>query len=64
LVTVEKILKALEQNSKLTILQLAEISGLSRRCEEWDLAKLKKRGKNQTDRTGKGWALYWYVVKN
>ncbi len=60
--TVEKILRALEENPKITILQLTKISGLSRRGVEWNLAKLKKEGKIK--RIGPAKGGYWHVVKN
>ena len=41
--TVEKILKAIKDNPKITQNELAEITGLTRRGIEWNLAKLKEK---------------------
>ena len=41
----EKIIKLINQNSKITIKELEEASGLSRRGIEWNIAKLKEQGK-------------------
>ena len=48
--TVEKILKAIKDNPKITQNELAEITGLTRRGIEWNLAKLKEKYVN----TGSG----------
>jgi ATP-dependent DNA helicase RecG len=42
--TVEKILYLIEQNPKITQLELINITGLSRRGIEWNLAQLKQKG--------------------
>jgi len=42
--TVEKILGAIKSNPKITQNELVEITGLTRRGIEWNLAKLKEKG--------------------
>ena len=59
--TVEKILKAIKDNPKITQNELAEITGLTRRGIEWNLAKLKEKGIIKRIVPEKGG--YWEVIK-
>ena len=42
--TVEKILDAIKSNPKITQNELMEVTSLTRRGVEWNLAKLKQKG--------------------
>ena len=42
--TVEKILDAIKSNPKITQNELMEVTSLTRRGVEWNLAKLKEKG--------------------
>jgi len=59
--TVEKILKAIKDNPKITQNELAGIAGLTRRGIEWNLAKLKEKG--IIKRIGPAKGGYWKVVE-
>ena len=51
----------MKNNSTVTINDLIEITGLTRRGIEWNLAKLKKEGKIK--RIGPDKGGYWKVVE-
>jgi ATP-dependent DNA helicase RecG len=59
--TVEKILIAIQQKPSITIKELENITGLSRRGIEWNIKKLKKEGKIK--RIGPDKGGYWEIVK-
>lgn len=59
--TVEEILTSMIKNPRITVKQLTEITGLSRRGVEWNIAKLKDKGVIQ--RIGPTKGGYWQVVK-
>lgn len=59
--TVEKILDAIKSNPKITQNELAEITDLTRRGIEWNLAKLKEKG--IIKRIGPAKGGYWEVIK-
>ncbi len=59
--TVEKIISAIKENPKITIKELVEITGLSRRGIEWNIEKLKQKGKLK--RIGPDKGGYWEVVE-
>ena len=57
----EKILNAIKNNSKITQNKLIEVTGLTRRGVEWNLAKLKEKG--IIKRIGPAKGGYWEVVE-
>ena len=57
----EKILNAIKNNSKITQNKLIEVTGLTRRGVEWNLAKLKEKG--IIKRIGPAKGGYWEVIK-
>ena len=57
----EKILNAIKNNSKITQNKLIEVTGLTRRGIEWNLAKLKEKG--IIKRVGPAKGGYWKVVE-
>ena len=57
--TVEKILEAIKKNPKITQNELVEITGLTRRGIEWNLAKLKEKG--IIKRIGPARGGYWKI---
>ena len=57
----EKILNAIKNNSKITQNKLIEVTGLTRRGVEWNLAKLKEKG--IIKRSGPTKGGYWEVIK-
>jgi ATP-dependent DNA helicase RecG len=59
--TVEKILDAIKSNPKITQNELAEITGLTRRGIEWNLAKLKEKG--IIERIGPAKGGHWEVIE-
>jgi len=59
--TVEKILEAIKKNPKITQNEFAEITGLTRRGIEWNLAKLKEKG--IIKRIGSPKGGHWEVIK-
>ena len=59
--TVVKILQLVRENPKITIKQLAEETGLSRRGIEWNLDKLKKE--NKIKRIGPAKGGRWEIVE-
>jgi ATP-dependent DNA helicase RecG len=52
--TVEKILNIITDNPQITQTELAEMTGLTRRGIEWNLAKLKSKGLIQRIGADKG----------
>jgi len=58
---VEKILNAIKNNSKITQNELMEVTSLTRRGVEWNLAKLKEKG--IIKRIGPAKGGYWEVIK-
>ncbi len=59
--TVEKILEAIKKNPKITQNEFVEITGLTRRGIEWNLAKLKEKG--IIKRIGPAKGGHWEVIK-
>ena len=59
--TVEKIINAIGENSKITQKELVKMTGLTRRGVEWNIKKLKKEGIIR--RVGSARSGYWEVVK-
>jgi ATP-dependent DNA helicase RecG len=59
--TVEKIIKAIHDNSKITTNELVELTGLTRRGIEWNIAKLKAKG--LIERVGANKDGYWKFIK-
>ena len=59
--TVEKILAIITENPQVTQQELADITGLTRRGVEWNLAKLK--AKSLIERVGPDKGGYWKVIK-
>jgi ATP-dependent DNA helicase RecG len=59
--TVEKILDAIKSNPKITQNELMEVTSLTRRGVEWNLAKLKEKG--IVKRVGPAKGGYWEVIK-
>lgn len=59
--TVEKILDAIKSNPKITQNELMEVTSLTRRGVEWNLAKLKEKG--IIKRIGSAKGGYWKVVE-
>ena len=57
----EKILNAIKNNSKITQNELMEVTSLTRRGVEWNLAKLKEKG--IIKRIGPAKGGYWEVIK-
>ena len=57
----EKILNAIKNNSKITQNKLIEVTGLTRRGVEWNLAKPKEKG--IIKRSGPTKCGYWEVVE-
>lgn len=57
----EKILNAIKNNSKITQNKLIEVTGLTRRGVEWNLAKPKEKGIIKGSGPTKGG--YWEVVE-
>ena len=60
--TVEKILQLMHENPPITMNQLSEETGLTRRGIEWNIKKLKEVGK--LERIGPNRGGYWKVNKN
>ena len=58
---VEKIPNAIKNNSKITQNELMEVTSLTRRGVEWNLAKLKEKG--IIKRIGPAKGGYWEVIK-
>jgi predicted HTH transcriptional regulator len=58
--TVEKILELIGSNPSITQKELMEKTGLTRRGVEWNLSKLKERGKLK--RVGSDKGGHWEVV--
>ncbi|MDT4864331.1 Winged helix-turn-helix DNA-binding protein [compost metagenome] len=59
--TVEKILNALRDNPKTTQVDLAKLTGLSRRGIEWNITKLKNEGR--IERIGSNKGGHWKVIE-
>ena len=59
--TVEKILDAIKSNPKITQNELMEVTSLTRRGVEWNLAKLKEKGIIKRIGPSKGGS--WKVVE-
>ena len=59
--TVEKILEAIKSNPKITQNELMEVTSLTRRGVEWNLAKLKEKG--IIKRIGPAKGGYWKVIE-
>ncbi len=59
--TVEKILSLIRENPKITMREIEESTGLSRRGVEWNIAKLKKEGKIK--RVGPDKGGHWEVTE-
>jgi len=59
--TVEKILDAIKSNPKITQNELMEVTSLTRRGFEWNLAKLKEKG--IIKRIGPAKGGHWKVVE-
>jgi len=59
--TVEKILDSIKSNPKITQNELMEVTSLTRRGVEWNLAKLKEKG--IIKRVGPAKGGYWEVVE-
>ncbi len=57
----EKILEAIKSNPKITQNELMEVTSLTRRGVEWNLAKLKKKG--IIKRIGPAKGGYWKVIE-
>ena len=57
----EKILDAIKSNPKITQNKLMEVTSLTRRGVEWNLAKLKEKG--IIKRVGPAKGGYWEVVE-
>jgi len=57
--TVEKIVLFMKENPKITIKELVEKTGLTRRGVEWNIAKLKEAGKIK--RIGPAKGGHWEV---
>jgi ATP-dependent DNA helicase RecG len=60
--TVEKIITAIEKNPYVTIKQLQEVTGLTRRGVEWQISKLKE--KKIIERIGPDKGGYWKIIDN
>ena len=60
--TVEKILRVMKENPKITIMELTKRTGLTRRGVEWNIDKLKKEGKIK--RIGGKKGGYWKVLED
>ena len=60
-VTEEKILISIKENPKITIKELVELTGLTRRGIEWNLSQLKERG--IITRIGPDKGGYWKVIE-
>jgi len=58
---VEKILEAIKKNPKITQNEFVEITGLTRRGIEWNLAKLKEEG--IIKRIGPAKGGHWEVIE-
>lgn len=59
--TVEKIINEIIKNTNITQIQLMERTGLTRRGVEWNLQKLKEKGKLRRIGSDKGG--YWEIIK-
>ena len=59
--TVEKILLAIKNKPEITIKQLQQELGLSRRGIEWNISKLKKEG--ILKRIGPDKGGHWEIIK-
>lgn len=59
--TVEKILSLIKDKPNITIKELQEITGLTSRGVEWNLAKLKQERKIK--RIGPDKGGYWEIVE-
>ena len=57
----EKILEAIKKNPKITQNEFVEITGLTRRGIEWNLAKLKEEG--IIKRIGPAKGGHWEVIE-
>ena len=57
----EKILDSIKSNPKITQNELMEVTSLTRRGVEWNLAKLKEKG--IIKRVGPAKGGYWEVVE-
>lgn len=60
--TMEKIIKIMLMNPGITIKELAEDIGISKKGVEWQINKLKQEGKIK--RTGPAKGGYWEVIKD
>ena len=58
----EKILDAIKSNPKITQNELMEVTSLTRRGVEWNLAKLKEKG--IIKRTGPAKGGHWEIIKS
>lgn len=58
--TVEGILSQLKSNPKITLRELQNNTGLSRRGIEWNISKLKQEGR--IERVGSDKGRYWKVL--
>ncbi len=58
----EKIINAIKEEPEITIKQLSQITGLTRRGVEWQIAKLKRQ--NKLKRIGPDKGGYWEVIED
>jgi len=60
--TVEKIIEIMNESPQVTIKELVELTGLSRRGVEWNIQQLKAAG--LIERIGADKGGYWKVIKD